>query len=725
MLPHDAVGLSGIGLLTATPSAVVAHMPPRAVPRGGAPAATAATASSSSHHHRRLACVAAHVCYSDYYPTNSLSPPPPVMTQQQHHQLSSPGTAASGGGSGAAVLNASQKQHLREFVTRGMTIVGPEEHGLPSGIHQKIWEKLKTKGVAELDPYYDQQKGVPELMDVITSPGMVAALGAIMGKDWAVVPFIHSHFGGAGNRDQHWHKDDNAHYNARKMRHHRPVQLEVFYYPQEVTIDNGPTFVVPYSQYWTTNHEDSTDNFSGPDHLDFDFAFSDRMENHPDLKARDDRLTDAVLGLQWPLVQPERVIVPAGSAVLASHNIYHRASRQNYSEQERLARPRYMWRVWVYRTTEPEPAAADVTLSDLRGGGERWSGLDTLSGVDLALQTPPDAAVVWDTIMCYTAGLPAPPSLEQAGLEVSDLLSKLRAPGVSAEPTRLAAGYRLARLPSTPLAAVALIDGLLDDRESVRRAATYGIAAMGASGRGTALVPRLCELLVSCAAKSVRKHAAFVLGEVAPLTAPVLTALKSCLECEPSVFVRTNAAGALGLLGSRAIANVRTAGEADVKLLAAVFAALVQCLHRERNRIDQALRQGRSLKLCKVDDFSDLCEGHGIGAPRNTADALQARLKPVRSGVRENALWAMVILCTSTRGAHAAMSASACGVIEALVAVIDTDENICAVGFAMDALRRLGMHVPAAANAWKSCLRQTELRVPEVPVGCQSLVHDK
>ena len=25
------------------------------------------------------------------------------------------------------------------------------------------------------------------------------------------------------------HKDDNAHYNARKMRHHRPVQLEIFY----------------------------------------------------------------------------------------------------------------------------------------------------------------------------------------------------------------------------------------------------------------------------------------------------------------------------------------------------------------------------------------------------------------------------------------------------------------------------------------------------------------
>ena len=51
------------------------------------------------------------------------------------------------------------------------------------------------------------------------------------------------------------------------MRHHRPVQLEIFYYPDEVTLDNGPTCVIPYSHYWTTNHEDSSDNFSGPDHL--------------------------------------------------------------------------------------------------------------------------------------------------------------------------------------------------------------------------------------------------------------------------------------------------------------------------------------------------------------------------------------------------------------------------------------------------------------------------
>jgi len=86
------------------------------------------------------------------------------------------------------------------------------------------------------------------------------------------------------------HKDDNAHYNARKMRHHRPVQLEVFYYPDEVTLDNGPTCVIPYSHYWTTNHEDSSDNFSGPDHLFTQGGTRDGerpQQNNDDLEERD------------------------------------------------------------------------------------------------------------------------------------------------------------------------------------------------------------------------------------------------------------------------------------------------------------------------------------------------------------------------------------------------------------------------------------------------------
>jgi hypothetical protein len=42
------------------------------------------------------------------------------------------------------------------------------------------------------------------------------------------VPFEHSSFLNAKDADQGWHKDGNGIYNARKFRHHRPVQAEVF-----------------------------------------------------------------------------------------------------------------------------------------------------------------------------------------------------------------------------------------------------------------------------------------------------------------------------------------------------------------------------------------------------------------------------------------------------------------------------------------------------------------
>ena len=50
-------------------------------------------------------------------------------------------------------------------------------------------------------------------------------------------------------------------------------------------------------------------------------------------------------------------------------------------------------------------------------------------------------------------------------------------------------------------------------------------------------------------------HAYFILGEIAPLTPEVLGGLSSVLRCDPSVYVRTNAAGALGFVGIRGLAE--------------------------------------------------------------------------------------------------------------------------------------------------------------------------
>ena len=397
--------------------------------------------------------------------------------------------------------------------------------------------------------------------------------------------------------------------------------------PDEVTLDNGPTCVIPYSHYWTTNHEDSSDNFSGPDHLFTAGGTRDgeRPQQDPDdLNERDQLITGAVSSLGWPLVRQHKVVVPAGSAVLCSNNIYHRASRRHVENKDR---PRFMWRTWVYRTTEPR-----VTGNTRADFGAPWGGLDAMTGVDLTEtgtrtrgDTDHPAAVVWEAMLAYTANL-APPVLSTTDGDITSLLHDLMAPGISAEPVRIAAAYKLAALPDVQAGATALAGALVNDRENIRRAATYGMAAMGAAAGGNgvaALVPLLCELSTS-ASKSVRKHAAFALGEAAPLTVPVLEALTTLLQNESSVYVRTNCAGALGLIGIRELSR-RSDHEIDDSLLPMVFRALVGCLRREENRLDQSIRQHRGLKQCIVDDYSDLCEGGGVRG-RGDGDAMQQRL---------------------------------------------------------------------------------------------------
>ena len=101
----------------------------------------------------------------------------------------------------------------------------------------------------------------------------------LVGENWAIVPFPSSSITSGGS-DQHWHKDDNAPRNSRKQRHHQTVQIEMLHYPQVVREDMDPTATIPYSHYWTFNHEENHDNFAGADHLDFNYQLKG-MKSRP------------------------------------------------------------------------------------------------------------------------------------------------------------------------------------------------------------------------------------------------------------------------------------------------------------------------------------------------------------------------------------------------------------------------------------------------------------
>jgi hypothetical protein len=75
--------------------------------------------------------------------------------------------------------------------------------------------------------------------------------------------------------------------------------------------------------------------------------------------------------------------------------------------------------------------------------------------------------------------------------------------------------------------------------------------------------------------------------------------------------------------------------------------------------------------------------------------ALEPRLEPVRSAVRENVLWAAVQLCTHRlTHEHGALE-----LVNSLLTVCETDTNVCSIGFAMDALQRLQLRSTVAAEA--------------------------
>lgn len=579
---------------------------------------------------------------------------------------------------GAALATAPDRL-LRDFASRGLVVLAPEQLGVPAHIHATIYAK-QTRAVANQRTV--SATTIPEILEVLRAPGLVAACDQLVGKRWAVVPFTHNTPFASGAHDQHWHKDDNGPFNARKQRHHHAVQVEMLYYPQAVAADMGPTATVPYSHYWAFNHEENHDNFAGADHLDFSYHLRG-MERVPvsgpksaydaaDIRdrrtAHDARMRDAITATGWPLVRPFEVApLKAGSVVLHSHNLFHRGNHRRDDWRVWKTRPRFLWRFWLYRTTEPEARndVADVDWQDL--------GVDALTGVDLAA-APDDATVVWRHHHHWLQG--RRPPVRAAGCPAQDAntqFERLHAAGDGAEPVRVGAAYKLAGLADRTRAARLLGTALASERETVRRAAMYGLAALGPAATDALLAA------IDSPVKWTRKAAAFGLGEAGEPTPAVHAALAKRLAEDGSVYMRAVAAGALGCLGRRAVA----AG-VGAALVPACVQALRASLAREENRRAMNLAQDRDIKIVRPTDECDVCEGIGI-------DYGVARFKPVRSAVRENALWALVILCSH---GVAVQGAAHQPLLDALSTVAREDANIFSAGLALDALNRLGRLLP-------------------------------
>jgi hypothetical protein len=285
------------------------------------------------------------------------------------------------------------------------------------------------------------------------------------------------------------------------------------YYPHDVTLEAGPTGIVPFSQYYEMPEQREGVN---------------QAHNSEDLAERDAAINETVKSLD-PAFDGMPVCVPGGSVVMMAYDVYHRGSRRRDDVADWRAMLKFQF---VATGSRFQPS---------------WNH-DESDDAAFAVPSGMDGrhSVVWDSMLDFCAGrledaplTPIPSDLPQTAAEACAMLHS-----GSMEADRMGAAYTLARMVrgaageiESNAALKLLVETMASTegeevlpigqqwRDNVRRATMYGLSAAGPRA-----VPSLITLLgdssttVQCAATHALSEA------VATPTAELVDTLIGLLE---------------------------------------------------------------------------------------------------------------------------------------------------------------------------------------------------
>ncbi|MCY3838612.1 MAG: phytanoyl-CoA dioxygenase family protein [Gammaproteobacteria bacterium] len=362
---------------------------------------------------------------------------------------------------------------------------------------------------------------IPDLDRLLLDPTVHGALASVLGEDYILHPhhFVHE----SSAYDQGFHQDGNLPWNDRAhYRTHRPNWAMLFYYPQRVTDDNGPTEVLPGTQYWTTNFERADGTWHRGDAVDKKVR-QEALRNG-DVAVRDAYIDGVVASLGIGGIVRQRIHVPRGGVVLAHYDLMHRGTRMAPTFDGR----RFMYKFYYLRCRDPDrPSWRNQAEAPPHTPGHMC-----LNGV---------VERIWYWLRGDADRRPA--------VEFTDQVARVASAGAEDERIRLA--YEIGWLARDDAGVAGELAKLLNaEDEALRRSMVYaaGIA-------GSAVEAGVLGTLDSTDAR-IRRVAASAAGE-ARLTSPVaIEALFRCLEDDADDLVRSNAAYALGNIARVPGANV-------------------------------------------------------------------------------------------------------------------------------------------------------------------------
>ncbi|CAG7628175.1 HEAT repeat domain-containing protein [Paenibacillus allorhizosphaerae] len=144
-------------------------------------------------------------------------------------------------------------EQMRKFISEGFLILNTD---FPESFHASLFNQLNEVYGEEGNPGNNILPRIPELQKVFDHPVIQGALTSVLGENYMMHPHRHGHFNKKATAGG-WHKD--SYWGHQRVRNHRPWWAMIFYFPQDVTIDMGPTGVVPGTGCYQTRTFESDD----------------------------------------------------------------------------------------------------------------------------------------------------------------------------------------------------------------------------------------------------------------------------------------------------------------------------------------------------------------------------------------------------------------------------------------------------------------------------------
>ena len=207
-------------------------------------------------------------------------------------------------------------KQVQDFLINGYIVLQPLS--LDRDFHSSIFNQTLSVFNEEGNPGNNVLPRIPQLQYVFDDPVVSGALESLLGANYTMQPHRHPHFSKPGFKEQQWHKDSYFGY-QKPLRHHQLRYIMAMYYPQDTTMEMGPTAIKPRTQYSVMGSN------------------AQRRKNQSKNQTTTSDVNDDI-----------RMVCTAGTVVLIHYDIVHKGTANQTKDS-----PRFMFKFQFNRLEEP------------------------------------------------------------------------------------------------------------------------------------------------------------------------------------------------------------------------------------------------------------------------------------------------------------------------------------------------------------------------------------